>query len=140
MSPHHFPIQRLTLMLRFTSLILFCFGLATYLQANSSIYEKFDESGLTITPGVIECAPDSISVNLSIEVSGGVEPYTLQSNFGNAVDGGNGQFIIQNIPVGVSATLTAIDATGCMLLFTVCLLYTSPSPRDATLSRMPSSA
>ena len=25
-------------------------------------------------------------------------------------------------------------------LFIVCLLYTSPSPRDATLSRMPSSA
>ena len=25
-------------------------------------------------------------------------------------------------------------------LFSVCLLYTSPSPRDATLSRMPSSA
>ena len=25
-------------------------------------------------------------------------------------------------------------------LFVVCLLYTSPSPRDATLSRMPSSA
>ena len=24
--------------------------------------------------------------------------------------------------------------------YTVCLLYTSPSPRDATLSRMPSSA
>ena len=27
-----------------------------------------------------------------------------------------------------------------MALFKVCLLYTSPSPRDATLSRMPSSA
>ena len=26
------------------------------------------------------------------------------------------------------------------LRFTTCLLYTSPSPRDATLSRMPSSA
>ena len=25
-------------------------------------------------------------------------------------------------------------------LFSTCLLYTSPSPRDATLSRMPSSA
>ena len=25
-------------------------------------------------------------------------------------------------------------------LFNICLLYTSPSPRDATLSRMPSSA
>ena len=27
-----------------------------------------------------------------------------------------------------------------MVLYTICLLYTSPSPRDATLSRMPSSA
>ena len=27
-----------------------------------------------------------------------------------------------------------------LLLFSICLLYTSPSPRDATLSRMPSSA
>ena len=26
------------------------------------------------------------------------------------------------------------------IIFTACLLYTSPSPRDATLSRMPSSA
>ena len=33
--------------------------------------------------------------------------------------------------------------TGCLGLFLLiigCLLYTSPSPRDATLSRMPSSA
>ena len=28
----------------------------------------------------------------------------------------------------------------CMILYLTCLLYTSPSPRDATLSRMPSSA
>ena len=27
-----------------------------------------------------------------------------------------------------------------MMISNVCLLYTSPSPRDATLSRMPSSA
>ena len=33
--------------------------------------------------------------------------------------------------------LAAIDSTG---LQSHCLLYTSPSPRDATLSRMPSSA
>ena len=33
----------------------------------------------------------------------------------------------------------AIDA-GYNRAFTTCLLYTSPSPRDATLSRMPSSA
>ena len=39
-----------------------------------------------------------------------------------------------------STTLTAgYDMEGASLA-TTCLLYTSPSPRDATLSRMPSSA
>ena len=45
----------------------------------------------------------------------------------------------------VIALLTSIE--GAWLLFVygfvqacICLLYTSPSPRDATLSRMPSSA
>ena len=33
-----------------------------------------------------------------------------------------------------------IEGKGRTLKFGVCLLYTSPSPRDATLSRMPSSA
>ena len=33
-----------------------------------------------------------------------------------------------------------IPGFGAALLFIGCLLYTSPSPRDATLSRMPSSA
>ena len=33
-----------------------------------------------------------------------------------------------------------VDQIPCRLLSTICLLYTSPSPRDATLSRMPSSA
>ena len=31
-------------------------------------------------------------------------------------------------------------ATGDMMAFGTCLLYTSPSPRDGLLSRMPSSA
>ena len=33
-----------------------------------------------------------------------------------------------------------IERTDGANVFPVCLLYTSPSPRDATLSRMPSSA
>ena len=32
------------------------------------------------------------------------------------------------------------DANGLQDVAKICLLYTSPSPRDATLSRMPSSA
>ena len=37
------------------------------------------------------------------------------------------------------AMVAATDA-GKVMVFITCLLYTSPSPRDATLSRMPSSA
>ena len=35
---------------------------------------------------------------------------------------------------------TEIPTVGTLVQFKDCLLYTSPSPRDATLSRMPSSA
>ena len=48
---------------------------------------------------------------------------------------------------GVLNTLTIVahpeynqTRIGCVAFFDTCLLYTSPSPRDATLSRMPSSA
>ena len=40
----------------------------------------------------------------------------------------------------VSATIGDLPADSNQINDKVCLLYTSPSPRDATLSRMPSSA
>ena len=43
-------------------------------------------------------------------------------------------------PVGDSMTAIVGDNTDGSALFTTCLLYTSPSPRDMTGSRMPSSA
>ena len=39
-----------------------------------------------------------------------------------------------------SAADAEIDLVGITLLYRDCLLYTSPSPRDRLLSRMPSSA
>ena len=45
--------------------------------------------------------------------------------------------ISQALVTTVLGLLVAIPTT---LLHSFCLLYTSPSPRDATLSRMPSSA
>ena len=41
--------------------------------------------------------------------------------------------------LGVKMSVT-VKKVGCANLKQICLLYTSPSPRDATLSRMPSSA
>ena len=43
-------------------------------------------------------------------------------------------------PIGTLATIIDFDQGSDGLLHITCLLYTSPSPRDATLSRMPSSA
>ena len=37
-------------------------------------------------------------------------------------------------------TYDEVAAYGAFIEYVTCLLYTSPSPRDATLSRMPSSA
>ena len=42
--------------------------------------------------------------------------------------------------VGVTALVQSSTATALITSSFVCLLYTSPIPRDATLSRMPSSA
>ena len=46
-------------------------------------------------------------------------------------------------PISPQVTLDLKPPLGCSFvsyLIAICLLYTSPSPRDATLSRMPSSA
>ena len=51
--------------------------------------------------------------------------------------------LLKDIPLEKVSTSMTINATASILLcfyIAVCLLYTSPSPRDATLSRMPSSA
>ena len=66
----------------------------------------------------------------------------------SALDGTNG-FVINGIDAD-DRSGTSVSAAGdvngdgiddiIIGAFTACLLYTSPSPRDATLSRMPSSA
>ena len=49
-------------------------------------------------------------------------------------------FFEQLGPLGMMALAEVVDHATAAGLIVICLLYTSPSPRDATLSRMPSSA
>ena len=49
------------------------------------------------------------------------------------------EYVENGVPVSVTDTLSISDGDSATLQ-SACLLYTSPSPRDATLSRMPSSA
>ena len=46
----------------------------------------------------------------------------------------------KNIVLCVAGSVAAYKSIELARLLMRCLLYTSPSPRDATLSRMPSSA
>ena len=48
--------------------------------------------------------------------------------------------IAKDYEVSGYPTHVIIDKESTIVYSTTCLLYTSPSPRDATLSRMPSSA
>ena len=46
----------------------------------------------------------------------------------------------EKITIGKTSTIENSNSQNFIYQHSVCLLYTSPSPRDATLSRMPSSA
>ena len=47
---------------------------------------------------------------------------------------------IQFLKIRLGMQVLAINIEKSIVVYGLCLLYTSPSPRDATLSRMPSSA
>ena len=57
-----------------------------------------------------------------------------------AQTGADATMIFVPPPFAADAILEAIAADIKVVIAVTCLLYTSPSPRDATLSRMPSSA
>ena len=75
----------------------------------------------SITPG------NNYTINVT---NAGAGAYSLSGTDRNGAVSGNNATI--NLNVNDNLTLS-MNASGC-------LLYTSPSPRDATLSRMPSSA
>ena len=94
-------------------------------------------NGGVLTGGPFEfCVADGIADNIpadAINLTGGVgsvRGWIVTDDQGNIL--------------GLPPTFSAVDfdgaGDGVCLVYYICLLYTSPSPRDATLSRMPSSA
>ena len=57
-----------------------------------------------------------------------------------AAFGDNFPALAKRKAAGFDLPLTKLERLGTLVNYNGCLLYTSPSPRDATLSRMPSSA
>ena len=86
--------------------------------------------------------PLSIAESISREYGGRLKASDLQSN-GEASKQEHDVTDLQRMSIDELVALAAtegIDNTEELPRHKFCLLYTSPSPRDATLSRMPSSA
>ena len=65
----------------------------------------------------------------------------MKSNVRTRLKTGDEVVVIAGRDVGKTGTITSIKKNKAFVTgINICLLYTSPSPRDATLSRMPSSA
>ena len=102
---------------------------------------RFVRGTVSKAPDELTClyAPliDEVKVGDAIVLADGIARLTVTEKTADeltcmVVDGGS---IRSRQGVNLPATALSIPALG-----EVCLLYTSPSPRDATLSRMPSSA
>ena len=72
-----------------------------------------------------------VSFELELEVHDKLKDEALKECISN--------YMINEESFGV-LVMRVIGEPGSPQHFDICLLYTSPSPRDATLSRMPSSA
>ena len=82
----------------------------------------------------IECHGDK-------DPEGGLSLTTLKPDFANDQDVARWQNVLEQVVLGqMPPNEQPIPSAGATQEFTTCLLYTSPSPRDLSTSRMPSSA
>ena len=99
------------------------------LTLSSIVYTVPSLALLLLLPGILHTSfldPLNVVVALSL--------YSLALLVRTVVDG------LESIDDLVVQSATAMGYRPTRRWFTVCLLYTSPSPRDGLLSRMPSSA
>ena len=99
---------------------------------------------------------DMATAEAGVKYTGRTDLWVLRAQVGSQVAGVFTQNLCPGAPVDWSRKALALQTDGPRIIIVnsgtanvfggqksrdaVCLLYTSPSPRDATLSRMPSSA
>ena len=102
---------------------------------NSFIENIYDEINLTMTREDMKIPLNSIgNKNVKIE--------TMLSTLNKHINKSDIAYIDYSVGGDKNQSINPLNELFCdnIIVFTPCLLYTSPSPRDGLLSRMPSSA
>ena len=82
--------------------------------------------------------PQQINVQSDSPFSAKVTLEPLERGFGHTLGNTLRRILLSSMP---GCAITEVQIDGVLHEYsTICLLYTSPSPRDRSLSRMPSSA
>ena len=125
----------------FTFLLFF---LITQTQAQETLINETFETGWAADSNVIpaENEEGTPAANLKLQGWGDGFTFTVVNDTGN---GANSSDYFAKMNRGGTANYAVIQrlveaTTGDVYEYNICLLYTSPSPRDMRRSRMPSSA
>ena len=122
--------------------------LAVWWQASSTSRTGIVALAVDVAQGESIAAADLTEIFISTDIPANVVPIEAREVFVGArpvADLSAGTLLTTEMFVSGAELETGQAFVGLVLDFTraprgICLLYTSPSPRDATLSRMPSSA
>ena len=110
---------------------------AVHPDGNTYDYTMAVDTGMALinTRTLVDTTSPTVTLSSTTTTLTGTAPFTVTATFDEAVTGFNDLVNDITIANGSVTGITAVSAT----VYT-CLLYTSPSPRDRTRSRMPSSA
>ena len=106
---------------------------------NANHFTPIDESSIP-TGAILDVAGTPLDFRQRKAIGLEIESEDQQINFGSGYDH---NFVINHSEIGgvsLAAEVYSPNSGRVMKVYTDCLLYTSPSPRDRTRSRMPSSA
>ena len=112
------------------------FGTSQSAASGISVARPLKLKGKPVTRVENYCATGSEALrNAAYAVASGAYDVAMAIGMEKVKDGGYQG--LNAFPYPADGTQRTVTAAG---MYSICLLYTSPSPRDATLSRMPSSA
>ena len=110
---------------------------SSYTLSGASIYDI--SAWVETVNGLVDCNNYNDTAKVEDLVSQLCGTYTIGGNSPDFVDFSEAATVLNNAGITCPVVFSVRDGVyDGQVLF--CLLYTSPSPRDATLSRMPSSA